>query len=173
MLQLKRIYRLAAVTAALTASPWLVPSAHAVLGGAPESFSNAVSVQTVQRSIAAAASVASGASANTGTSAYSVRESTLNTGTIVREYVAPNGQVFGAAWQGPVQPSFSQLFGSANFSTYASDVAAIHAARGARAPVTVDTSNLVVHVGGHMRAFFGQAWLPQSLPAGVTGDDIR
>jgi hypothetical protein len=31
----------------------------------------------------------------------------------------------------------------------------------------------VVHSGGHMGAFAGQAWLPQALPAGVSGSDIQ
>jgi hypothetical protein len=30
-----------------------------------------------------------------------------------------------------------------------------------------------VQSGGHMRAFRGRAYLPQLLPAGVSGDEIK
>ncbi|WP_250520786.1 DUF2844 domain-containing protein, partial [Caballeronia sp. NCTM1] len=47
------------------------------------------------------------------------------------------------------------------------------AARGGRGQVSVQDSGLVVHSGGHMGAFSGSAYLPQSLPAGVSASDIQ
>ena len=170
MSQSKRICRVIAVTGICATGLWGVLSAHAELGGAPVSFSNAVSVASIRPSLTASALLTSGVAA---APAYSVRQTTLNNGTVVREYIAPNGQVFGAAWQGPVQPDLGQVLGAAHLATFASGVAAIHAVRGSRAPVSIDQPDLVVHVGGHMRAYVGQAWLPQALPAGVSGDDIR
>jgi hypothetical protein len=33
--------------------------------------------------------------------------------------------------------------------------------------------DLVVHSGGHPRAFLGQAYLPLVVPAGVTAEELR
>ena len=46
-------------------------------------------------------------------------------------------------------------------------------ARGSRGPVSVNDASLVVHSGGHMGSFAGQAYLPEKLPAGVSGSDIK
>jgi len=69
-------------------------------------------------------------------------------------------------------PDLQTLLGN-YFSQYANGVKAIHAIRRSRGPVAVDASDLVVHSGGHMGSFFGQAWLPSALPTGVTGADIK
>jgi hypothetical protein len=169
--RVKRIGRTAAFAAAALAGVALVQPAHAALGGAPAAFSDSTAVRLLQRSVAASTAVAGASSA--GTANYSVRETTLSSGTVVREYLSADGKVFGVAWQGPLRPSFDTLFGDTYFSQFSSDVAAAHAASGARAPVSIDTSGLVVHLGGHMRAHFGQAWLPQALPAGVSSSDIQ
>jgi hypothetical protein len=161
-----------------------VQSAHAGLGGAPmtpptdASVSSrvvqpgggtAAAAQSVMRSASSAAS-----SASTSTSAsYTVRETTLGNGTVVREYLAADGSVFGIAWRGPQMPDLNDLLGS-YFPQYVAGVKAVRAARGgARGPVSVDQSGLVVRSGGHMGAFSGQAWLPPALPAGVSGSDIQ
>jgi hypothetical protein len=34
-------------------------------------------------------------------------------------------------------------------------------------------SNLVVQASGHMRAFFGLAYLPQAVPSGVSVGDLH
>src|SRR5258708_38505375 len=49
---------------------------------------------------------------------YAVHEITTPTKTVVREYVGPDGRVFGVAWQGPFLPDLSQIFGS-YFQQYA------------------------------------------------------
>jgi hypothetical protein len=125
--------------------------------------------QSVMRSASSAASSASASSP----SAYTVRETTLGNGTVVREYLAADGSVFGIAWRGPQMPDLNNLLGS-YFPQYVAGVKAVRAARGnARGPVAVDQSGLVVRSGGHMGAFSGQAWLPPALPAGVSGSDIQ
>ena len=44
-------------------------------------------------------------------SKYTVHEITTPYGTMVREYVSPDGKVFGVAWRGPFLPNFQQLLG--------------------------------------------------------------
>lgn len=93
--------------------------------------------------------------------AYSVHVITMPSGTLVREYVAPNGIVFGVAWEGPTLPDLKSVLG-ASFDQY---VAATATRRGT--PLAVSSSDLVVYSGGHLRAFAGYAYLPQAMPAGV------
>ena len=117
---------------------------------------------------------ASGAASSASASAsYTVRETTLGNGTVVREYLAADGTVFGVAWRGPQMPDLNEMLGS-YFPQYVAGVKAARAARGgARGPVAVDQSSLVVQSGGHMGSFTGRAWLPPALPAGVSGFDIK
>jgi hypothetical protein len=98
---------------------------------------------------------------STTQSAYSVHLMTLPSGTLVREYVARNGIVFGVAWEGPTLPDLKSILGS-SFDVY---VAATAKRRGT--PLAVSSSDLVVYSGGHLRAFSGYAYLPQAVPAGV------
>lgn len=124
-------------------------AAHATLG------QNVSSVDSDQTSLHAVAQTV------TTQSAYSVRLMTMPSGTLVREYVAPNGTVFGVAWQGPTLPDLKTMLG-ASFDQY---VAATATRRGT--PLEVSGSDLVVFSGGHLRAFAGYAYLPQAVPAGV------
>jgi hypothetical protein len=98
---------------------------------------------------------------STTQSAYSVHLMTLPSGTLVREYVARNGIVFGVAWEGPTLPDLKSILGT-SFDVY---VAATAKRRGT--PLAVSSSDLVVYSGGHLRAFSGYAYLPQAVPAGV------
>ncbi|WP_233271686.1 DUF2844 domain-containing protein [Paraburkholderia acidiphila] len=169
---------LASLLCALLAAPL----AHAALGGAPMPTPAGASVGTLSAASAAAVTgnasavaraavqaAASGASAN---SAYTVQQTTLANGTVVREYLTPAGTVFGVAWDGPQMPNLATLLGS-YFPQYTAGVKASHAAGLVRGPGVVENSNVIVHSGGHMGAFSGQAWLPQALPAGVSGSDIQ
>jgi hypothetical protein len=93
----------------------------------------------------------------------------LPSGTQVREYAATDGKVFAVAWNGPTVPNLRQTLGQ-YFDRY---VAAAKANRLGRHPLRIDASDLVVHTGGHMRAFSGLAYLPQALPEGVTPGDLK
>jgi hypothetical protein len=162
---------IASLVAAFAAAP-----AHAVLGGAPMTTpSGATANRAVAKTAAVpGASSASGASASaaaTGAS-YSVRSTTLGNGTIVNEYVSADGTVFGVAWRGERIPDLPGLLGS-YFPQYLQGLKAQRAARASRGPVSVQDSGLVVHSGGHMGSFAGQAYLPEKLPAGVSGSDIQ
>nr|WP_224039129.1 DUF2844 domain-containing protein [Paraburkholderia unamae] len=158
----------------------------AALGGAPMTTPAGATTSTLSAASAAAAqgnasavarqavqSAASGASsASSASSAYTVQQTTLANGTVVREYLTQAGTVFGVAWSGPQPPDLATLLGS-YFPQYTAGVKASHAAGLVRGPGVVENSNVVVHSGGHMGAFSGQAWLPQALPAGVSATDIQ
>jgi hypothetical protein len=95
---------------------------------------------------------------------YEVHQISAPDGTVVREYVSPEGTVFGVSWQGPVMPNLSQLLGS-----YASDFQQVsqspHPHRG---PLVVRNDRVVIESGGHMRAFHGRAYVPGLLPNNLT-----
>jgi hypothetical protein len=103
---------------------------------------------------------------------HTVHEILLPGGTQVREYVSSGGTVFGIAWQGPFKPDLQQLLGPYfdEFQQAARVAKSKHAGRG---PLLVDEPELVVHVGGHARAFVGRAYVPALLPAGLSPADIR
>ncbi|SOE47163.1 Protein of unknown function [Burkholderia sp. OK233] len=99
--------------------------------------------------------------------AYTVHLITLPSGTVVREYVAANGIVFGVAWEGPTLPNLKAALGEA-FDQYVAAIATRQAT-----PLAVSNDALVVFSGGHLRAFAGYAYLPQALPAGVDASVIQ
>jgi hypothetical protein len=100
---------------------------------------------------------------------YRVHESPLPSGTVVREYAAPNGNVFAVTWRGPFVPNLKQLLGR-YFEEYAAGAKANHIDHH---HLDVRQSDLVVQASGHMRAMAGRAYLPQALPAGVTPGDLQ
>ena len=100
---------------------------------------------------------------------YAVHEITRDDGTLIREYVTPDGKVFGVSWTGPTIPDLVQLLGSYN----AEFQNAIRAKRGRRSSAAVHNPDLVVESSGHMRAFHGRAYLNSMLPSGVTQDVVQ
>ena len=142
---------------ALTVGLWLLARpAFAALGGDAASVTNdQVRMQATLRS-----------SQNQG---YNVHELRDPAGNVVREFASPEGKVFGVAWQGPLRPDFQQLFGT-YFQQFA-DAAKTHRHRSG--PLVIEQPGLVVYSGGHMRAFFGKAYIPEMLPKGVPADVIK
>lgn len=113
------------------------------------------------------------AASNAGTTAsYTVTQTTLASGTVVREYVSAAGTVFGIAWSGPRMPDLPQLLGT-YFTQFDSARVALRSSQPGRGPLDLSLPGLVVRSGGHMGAFSGQAYLPQSLPTGVSAADIQ
>jgi hypothetical protein len=105
----------------------------------------------------------------TAQSGYEVHALTLPSGTVVREYVTGNGTVFAIAWNGPSQPNLSTLLG-----TYFADFQnAAKTGHSGRNRLDLARSDLVVQAGGHMRAFFGRAYLVAAVPNGVATDELR
>jgi hypothetical protein len=101
---------------------------------------------------------------------YSVHEMRAPSGTSVKEFVSPAGQVFGVSWQGPVAPDLRQLLGE-YFDPYMQ--AAQTTPHVLRRVVHIETGDLVVESGGHMRFIVGRAYLRSKLPDGVAANDIR
>lgn len=100
---------------------------------------------------------------------YTYSEFTAAENLRVREFVRPDGKVFGLAWQGPRPPDLSVLLGSyfggwhdavANQSHISLHRSAVH------------TSSVVVEMGGPMGFVVGRAWAPALVPAGVDARNV-
>jgi hypothetical protein len=95
---------------------------------------------------------------------YRLSEIHAVTGTVVREYSTPAGNVFAVTWRGPTMPNLKQVLGS-HYADYAA--AAEGAPRVDRHHLAVRANDLIVHMSGHMRAFQGRAYLESQVPPGV------
>lgn len=106
------------------------------------------------------------------TASYTVNEIQVATGTVVTEYLSPEGTVFAVAWHGPRLPDLRQLLGN-YFEQYRTAVQSGSGGRQARKPIMINQPGLVVQIGGHIRSFSGRAYLPERLPTGVRAEDIQ
>lgn len=105
---------------------------------------------------------------------YTVQEITAAGGVTVREYVSPSGQVFAVSWSGPAIPNLQQTLG-AYFTQYVT-AARAQRARGQRVGhhhLEIRGPSLVVHAGGHMRQYFGLAYVPSLVPPNLSISDLR
>ena len=103
--------------------------------------------------------------------AYTVHSLTTPSGSVLREFTRPDGKVFAVAWQGPARPDLRQALGP-----YFDELNAANPprARGGRhIPLTANRSDLVVRSGGHSGGFFGVAYVPGLVPAGVSLAALR
>ncbi len=100
---------------------------------------------------------------------YRVHEIELPSGTVLREFVTQGGAVFAVAWRGPLMPNLRQALGK-YFDNY---VAAAKVSPVNHRRLDIDQPDLVVHAAGHMRAFSGIAYLPQSIPSGVSVGELQ
>jgi hypothetical protein len=144
-----------AAAATLAATCLFTPRAQAALG----QLDNSVTRDITDMHAVAHASIVQ--------AAYSIHEITLPSGTEVREYVAPNGIVFGVAWSGPTLPDLKATLGAA-FDRYAGANPTRRAS-----PLALLADDLVVYSAGHLRAFVGHAYLPHAVPAGVDVNVIQ
>ncbi|MGH9563977.1 MAG: DUF2844 domain-containing protein [Terracidiphilus sp.] len=103
--------------------------------------------------------------------AYQVHEIQAPSGTVVDEYVSPQGTVFAVSWRGPFPPPMQEILGT-YFKQYSTALQAQPHVYGHR-PLHIQEQNLVVETGGHMRAHFGRAYVPSLLPQGVTVNEIQ
>jgi hypothetical protein len=103
---------------------------------------------------------------------HTVHEIRVPGGTRIREFVSPSGRVFGIAWQGPFRPDLQQLLGD-YFHEFQEAAAAAKSRSSGRGPLRIATPELVVHMGGHLRAFFGRAYAPGLLPPDFAVKDIQ
>lgn len=105
---------------------------------------------------------------------YSVQEITTSAGTVVKEFASPSGTIFAVSWWGPSMPDLQQLLGT----YYVQYRAAAQSQRAQRLRsghdhLEVRSPTLVVHAGGHMRQYFGMAYVPALLPPDLSVSDLH
>jgi hypothetical protein len=100
---------------------------------------------------------------------YSLQQITASSGMVVKEFVSPDGLVFGITWQGPTMPNLQQLLGS--YFPQFQQAAQSRARR--RGPLVLRTEKLVVESGGHMRSFHGRAYVPSLFPKNVSSEVVQ
>jgi hypothetical protein len=156
--------------------------AHAALGASPltgadarvKATSLASARALVSTNAAVSGSSTSVAAQNASASLYNVNTVTLETGTVIREFVAvSNNQVFAVVWQGPRLPDMRVILGT-YFSRFANaqpgDAGVTGGVTGGRG---LSVSDLVVQSYGRLGQFQGYAYLPSAVPAGVSLSDIH
>ena len=102
---------------------------------------------------------------------YKVHQLTTTNGPTVREYVSPQGVVFGVAWQGRFMPNVNQLLGTyvENLQTATADQTHIQRRRG----ITVKTGDFVYSNFCHMQNCTGRAYVPAFVPSNVSAEVVR
>lgn len=110
--------------------------------------------------------------AATSGAGYSVEELQLSSGTVVNEYVAPNGTVFGVSWHGPMMPNLKQILGT-YFQQYVTASSLARHNAGTRRHFQIVQPDLVVQSVGRMRSYHGRAYVPSLIPANVTANDVQ
>jgi len=103
--------------------------------------------------------------------AYELHELTNTEGAVVREYVSPEGTVFGITWHGRSTPDMNQLLGNYvnNFATATRDQTQIRQRRG----ITVKTNDFVYTNFCRMGVCTGSAYAPKLLPSNVSVEVMR
>jgi len=102
---------------------------------------------------------------------YDIHEMRAPYGTVVDEYVSNTGTVFAVTWRGQFPPQLQQVLGK-YFQEYKDALAAQPHEYGHH-PLNIQEPGLVVQTFGHMGAYYGRAYLPDQVPAGVEADQIR
>ena len=114
-----------------------------------------------------------GALRSTPTKAYTVHEIKAQTGTVVKEFVSPAGKIFAVVWQGPFLPDLRQLLGS-YFEKFSQSAQKLKSGQAhIRRRLLIQEPGLVVQTGGHMRAYFGRAYVPELVPQEVNIEEIQ
>jgi hypothetical protein len=155
---LVRLSSTAAIATAVVAAALFASPARATLGA------SYVSVETDRAHMRARRAVVSEAG-------YTVHTLTTSSGSVMREFTRPDGKVFAVAWQGPARPDLRQALGPYFDELNAANPLRIRGGR--HIPLTANRADLVVRSGGHSGAFFGVAYVPGMMPAGVSLATLR
>lgn len=102
---------------------------------------------------------------------FTVHETELGSGTLVREYATLSGQVFAVAWRGPVLPDLREWLGG-YFQTFKLGAGLSRQTGRPGSPLTISRDGLVVNSMGRMRHFLGHAYAPGLVPNGVSIQDV-
>jgi len=108
--------------------------------------------------------------AATSRTGYTVQEIVSDAATI-REYISPDGIVFGVAWNGLTQPDLAPLFGT-YYAEYRQTKEKTPRHQGRRF-MQLKGPHVVVETAGHMRDMRGRAYVPSLVPAGANTDEIK
>jgi hypothetical protein len=93
---------------------------------------------------------------------------TLENGTVRHEYVDNNNVVFAVSWSGPYLPDLRETLGS-HFDTLVEE----SKKRRGHPQIMINRSDVVINSGGHPGSFEGRAYIPGTMPAGFTPNDIK
>ncbi|MEX3669062.1 DUF2844 domain-containing protein [Paraburkholderia phenoliruptrix] len=154
---------------AVLAATTLPLSSYAALGGAPVAAASlplALRAAAAQPASASATPLSAGAPVST--TAYSVRQTVDANGVTIREYLLPANVVFAVSWDGPVRPDMRALLGS-YFTNYVA--AGQNGVRGS-GPLIEGNDDFRIESAGRLGRFFGMAWVPRLVPAGVRPRDL-
>lgn len=148
-------WRIAAAT--LATSLCLCASAQAALGRAPQPHpADAVEPTPAARQLRAMPL----------SDAYTVSTIVEPSGTVVREFVNAQQQVFAVVWAGPVLPDLAVFFGD-YFIAYQQTVQQRRAAGQRGGVLYARRADLVMLSRGRMGNFEGHAYVPALVPTGV------
>ena len=99
---------------------------------------------------------------------FAVHEISTENGLQIHEYLS-SGKVFAVSWRGPGIPDLKQMLGS-YYGQFAQAASAPHYNRH---HLNIETPQVVVQSSGHLRSFFGRAWVPALLPQNFSVDQIN
>ena len=103
---------------------------------------------------------------------YSIDTITV-AGMQIKEYVSPDGIVFGVVWKGTGVPDLRLLLGE-YFDDYRAELTSTrHRTPRVRQPFRMKSDRLVVERAGHSRSLWGRAYLPSQVPSGMKAEDIQ
>jgi len=91
----------------------------------------------------------------------------------IREYINPQGRVFGLAWDGARHPNLETFLGHEYHSDFSQAIQNQKYGPGRRAFDLVRGQHVIVERSGHMRGMRGKAYVPEMFPQGVTAYDIK
>jgi len=100
---------------------------------------------------------------------YDVHELATEMGATVREFVGQDRKVFAVSWSGGWRPNLRNVLG-AHYDRF---IEATRGRRVPRGPVRLELPGLVVFMGGHLRHFYGFAYLSEQLPAGFVPETVE
>ena len=141
----------------------------AILGAALLPHAALASLGDAETTVATDAQQLRGSVKSTAHATYRLHEIQLPSGTILREFAAPGGNVFAVSWRGSSIPNLRQALGR-YFDEYVAAAGTKHAGH---THLQIQQDDLVVQSNGHMRAFTGRAYLPQTVPAGTSLEELR
>jgi hypothetical protein len=150
---------------AMLAATLLPLSSHAGLGAA-----SATMLRATPQSAATTATPQAAQAANAAIAApYTVHQSLDANGVTTREYVLPDNVVFAVTWEGPIRPDMTALLGN-YFPNY---VSAGQSRTLGSGPLSGGDDTFRIESGGRLGHFYGIAWLPRLIPAGVRPGDLQ